>query len=150
MKNKIILSVSIFVFSGLIFGSFSKEESSDLLFTVYKSMNCGCCTSYIAELKRDYNVDVVISSDSELSEIKDSLNIDPNMRSCHTILVGDYFIEGHVPIEAVEKLLAENPNIDGISLPRMPAGSPGMGGVKSGLFTIYSITDGNIDTFMVI
>jgi len=37
-----------------------------------------------------------------------------------------YFIEGHIPIEAIEKLLTEKPEIDGIALPEMPSGSPGM------------------------
>ncbi len=42
-----------------------------------------------------------------------------------------YFIEGHVPIEAIEKLLTEKPEIDGIALPQMPSGSPGMSGFKN-------------------
>jgi hypothetical protein len=30
-----------------------------------------------------------------------------------------YFIEGHIPIEAINKLLTEKPEIDGIALPEM-------------------------------
>ena len=39
-----------------------------------------------------------------------------------------YFIEGHVPHDAITKLLAEKPDIKGITVPGMPAGInvPGM------------------------
>jgi hypothetical protein len=39
-------------------------------------------------------------------------------------------------------LLDDEPVIDGIALPGMPAGSPGMGGSKRGPFTIYEFDDG--------
>ena len=51
-------------------------------------------------------------------------------------------MEGHVPVAVLNKLLAERPNIKGISLPGMPEGSPGMTGRKSESFTIYEISDG--------
>jgi hypothetical protein len=35
-------------------------------------------------------------------------------------------IEGHVPIQSINKLLRENPSISGIAVPGMPLGSPGM------------------------
>lgn len=62
--------------------------------------------------------------------------------SCHTTIAGGYFIEGHVPLEAIDRLLAERPDIDGIALPGMPPGSPGMGGIAVGQFEVLAITDG--------
>jgi hypothetical protein len=50
-----------------------------------------------------------------------------------------YFIEGHIPIEAIEKLLTEKPEIDGIALPEMPSGSPGMPGFKLEKWKIHSV-----------
>ena len=47
-----------------------------------------------------------------------------------------------MPSEAIMKLLKERPAIDGIALPGMPAGSPGMPGLKTEAFIIYTITDG--------
>ena len=35
-------------------------------------------------------------------------------------------IEGHVPIQSINKLFRENPSIRGIAVPGMPLGSPGM------------------------
>ena len=48
------------------------------------------------------------------------------MRSCHSAQIANYMIEGHVPIESINKLFREKPNISGIAVPGMPLGSPGM------------------------
>lgn len=41
-------------------------------------------------------------------------------------MVGGYVVEGHVPADLIRKLLADRPDIVGIAVPGMPAGSPGM------------------------
>jgi hypothetical protein len=50
------------------------------------------------------------------------------LRSCHTALVQGYVIEGHVPVDAIARLLKEKPPIVGLVVQGMPIGSPGMGG----------------------
>lgn len=62
--------------------------------------------------------------------------------SCHTAVIDGYVVEGHVPIEAIEALLADRPAIDGIALPGMPAGSPGMSGQREGPLEVLAISDG--------
>lgn len=121
----------------------------DAVVTLYRTSTCGCCVGYIDYLEdQGFQVDDVVVED--LDAVKDDLHIPHDMRSCHTALVGDYFVEGHVPAEAVLTLLSERPAIDGIALPGMPAGSPGMGGEKAEPFVIYSITDGRTAEFMTI
>ncbi len=66
----------------------------------------------------------------------------PDMRSCHTAIIENYFAEGHMPSGAIMKLVKERPAIDGFALPGMPAGSPGMPGPKTEKFIIYALTDG--------
>ena len=51
----------------------------------------------------------------------------------------EYVVEGHIPVEVIATVLNEQPEIGGIALPGMPAGSPGMGGTKRGAFTIYAV-----------
>ena len=46
--------------------------------------------------------------------------------SCHTALVDDYVIEGHVPAAEIERLLATRPKALGLSVPGMPVSAPGM------------------------
>lgn len=60
------------------------------------------------------------------------------MEGCHTTVVGSYAVEGHVPVEAIDRLLEERPAVNGIALPGMPTGSPGMGGALAGPLTVYS------------
>ena len=70
-------------------------------------------------------------------------------QSCHTGLVNGYIVEGHAPPADVARMLAEKPDIRGIAVPGMPAGSPGMEGAwrdaydvvtlpKSGTSTVWS------------
>jgi len=86
----------------------------------------------------------------DLTEMKEDLGIPSDMQSCHTTMVEEYFVEGHVPVEAIWKLLEEQPEIDGIALPGMPSGSPGMGGDKAEPFMIYSVVEGSVEEFMTL
>ena len=58
--------------------------------------------------------------------MKISEGISYSLASCHTAFVLGYFVEGHVPVKSIAKLLREMPNIAGLSVPGMPLGSPGM------------------------
>ncbi len=112
----------------------SKESQSNVSkVTVYKSPTCGCCVNYISLLeKRGYEVEVIETQD--MASVKQQYNISSDMESCHTSIFGDYVVEGHVPFNVVAKLLEEKPDIRGIALPDMPAGSPGMPGFKKRSF----------------
>lgn len=61
-----------------------------------------------------------------MAEIKTRYQVPPELQSCHTAIVDGYVIEGHVPVEEIERLLSERPSGIGIAVADMPAGSPGM------------------------
>jgi hypothetical protein len=128
MRQKIIFSFLLLI--PIILASCSEKIDSNLYngtITVFKSETCSCCSVHSAYMdKSGLDVDVIPLTD--MSGIKKDYNIPKSMESCHTTIIGEYFVEGHVPIEAIEKLLRERPDIDGIALPRMPSGSPGMPG----------------------
>lgn len=108
--------------------------------TVYQSPTCGCCPNWVSYMRiKGYEVDVIKTEDME--RIKEQYHIPQNIGSCHTTIVndGEYFIEGHMPEEAVSKLLETEPDIYGIALPGMPAASPGMPGDKAGPFEIMQV-----------
>lgn len=116
---------------------------------VYKSPTCGCCVGYIAEMeKQGFDVETVGLQD--MSSIKQRYNIPRNMESCHTTVIGDYIVEGHVPLEAVNKLLEEQPDISGIALPGMPSGTPGMPGPKRAPYRIYALNNGEVSDYISI
>lgn len=106
--------------------------------TVHKSPTCGCCEKYVDYL-RENGFEVKAVNESDMSSIKKRYG-STNLASCHTALVGGYVVEGHVPVGAIRKMLAEKPAISGISAPGMPQNSPGMGEMKKGTLTIYAIS----------
>ena len=120
--------------------------------TVYKSSTCGCCGLYGQYYKSQGNENmkvVTYETQEELDKLKDDLGVPIDLRSCHTTVIGKYFVEGHMPLEVIEKLLKEQPDIAGIALPGMPEGSPGMPGAKRGDFIVYAVNhDGTYQEFM--
>ncbi len=116
---------------------------------VFKTPSCGCCYGYVLFLE-EKKFKVKQTDMRSLHTIKQKYNIPVEMQSCHTTIMGKYFIEGHVPFEAVNKLLKEQPDIDGIALPGMPIGTPGMPGDKDEPYVIYQLKDGKSSVFMTI
>lgn len=105
--------------------------------TLYKSPSCGCCEAYVKYLKANgFDVEAINSDD--MSRIKQEHRVG-KLNSCHTALIGGYVVEGHVPVTAIQKLLRDKPKLVGISVPGMPANSPGMGEMKPGTLTVYAI-----------
>lgn len=74
--------------------------------------------------ENDYLVQVEDVQD--LVAVKRRYQVPTELQSCHTAIVDGYIIEGHVPVEDVERLLSERPDITGLAVPGMPPGSPGM------------------------
>jgi hypothetical protein len=107
--------------------------------TLFKNPQCSCCEGYAAYL-RENGFEVDVKATNDLTQISRKAGVPENIQGCHTMFVGGYVVDGHVPVSIVRKLLTEHPAIAGITLPGMPSGSPGMGGPKSSTFTIYSVT----------
>ena len=67
-------------------------------------------------------------SASQLDAVHAKHGVPPQLRQCHIALVGGYVIEGHVPVDAIARLLKEKPPVVGLVVEGMPIGSPGMEG----------------------
>jgi hypothetical protein len=107
---------------------------------LYKDPQCGCCEAYADHLRAN-GFAVTVEAREDLALIKRRQGVPGALEGCHTMLVDGYVVEGHVPVNTLLRLLRERPEIRGISLPGMPAGSPGMSGEKTAPFTIYEIGD---------
>lgn len=93
--------------------------------TVYKSPSCGCCAAWVDHAKGNgFTVRTVNTED--LATVKRELGVPARLASCHTVVVGSYVIEGHVPAADVKRLLTEKAKVRGLAVPGMPIGSPGM------------------------
>ena len=93
--------------------------------TVYKSPTCGCCEQWIEHLEQA-GFAVTASNTDDVDTIKRQVGVPDALASCHTGLVSGYVVEGHVPADAIRRMLREKPSIAGIATPGMPVGSPGM------------------------
>lgn len=111
--------------------------------TAYKTPWCGCCGGWIAHMRQaGWTVEVVERDD--LAPIRDRHGIPNRLASCHTAVVGDYAIEGHVPAGDVGRLLHERPTAKALSAPGMPAGSPGMEAAgREPYLTLLILADGS-------
>jgi hypothetical protein len=93
---------------------------------------------------------VQINGDSERAAVRDRYDVPLQIQSCHTAIVDGYIIEGHVPVAEIERLLTERPEIVGLAVIGMPAGSPGMddGSLTEGTFEVISFDKaGNTEVF---
>jgi hypothetical protein len=124
----------------------SAEELKQVI--LYKDPHCGCCEGY-ADYLRENGFEMSVKPTHDLPLLHRQYGVPEPLEGCHTTLVDGYVVEGHVPINAVLRLLKERPDIKGISLPGMPAGSPGMSGEKAAPFTIYEIGDGPAKVYAV-
>lgn len=105
----------------------AKDASGQTKAIVYKTPTCGCCTAWEKHL-RDNGFAVESRMQDDLGPIKSTHFVTPQLASCHTALIDGYVVEGHVPAEAIRRMLKERPKIKGIAAPGMPRGSPGMEG----------------------
>jgi hypothetical protein len=110
---------------------------------VHKTESCVCCGAY-EEYLEELGVTVDTRLHDDIGAVKESFGVPKDEWSCHTNEIDGYFVEGHVPLEAVEALLAERPAVDGITLAGMPSGSPGMPGEQTEPFVVRTVIDGEV------
>jgi hypothetical protein len=92
---------------------------------VSKDPSCGCCSGWVDHLKAA-GLPVEVHETAGINRVKVRLGVPDDLASCHTAEVGGYVIEGHVPADAIKRLLAEKPQAKGLAVLGMPIGSPGM------------------------
>jgi len=155
MKKKYSWVIGILILFLLIFflipksSSFEEIDAFEGEVNIYKTTTCGCCLIYYQYFNSKTKLKVNEINVQDLDSIRNQYGVPSGLQSCHTTIIGDYFVEGHIPLEAIEKLLKENPDIKGIAMPGMPSGSPGMPGQKYGDFIIYAVNhEGNYSEFM--
>ncbi|MEK9186202.1 MAG: DUF411 domain-containing protein, partial [Patescibacteria group bacterium] len=109
-KLKMLIAVAVLIGIAITSYVFVPRDTQAQI-TVFKSPTCDCCGEYISYLK-DEGFKVAVQNVQNRSEIKEKYGIPAEMESCHTAVMGNYFIEGHVPVSAINKLITEKPVID--------------------------------------
>lgn len=96
-------------------------------YTMFRDPGCGCCLKWTEHFEEGMDAQVTTANSTDMAEVKMDRGVPRELWSCHTMEVEGYIIEGHVPADAIEKLLRERPpGVAGLAVPGMPVGSPGM------------------------
>lgn len=120
------MNIQTLGFAALFIALTGPTLAQDRQMTVHKDPNCGCCTAW-AELAEKAGYSVTVVETADLAASKAEAGAPEALWSCHTAHIDGYVIEGHVPLDALARLLETRPDVLGIAVPGMPAGSPGMG-----------------------
>lgn len=126
-------------------GPVQAGDGADQKMMVFKSPTCGCCGEWVHIMKNS-GFEVTVENVEEMEGVKRMVSIPENLASCHTAKVGDYIVEGHVPVSTIKRLLSEKPAIRGISVPGMPFGSPGMGHDPNARYDVMTLPKGTSAT----
>ena len=108
---------------------------------LYKNPQCTCCEAYAKYLDQNGFAVKVIPTD-QLDLVTRMAGVPTSLEGCHTMKLGSYVIEGHVPAPMIKQLLAEHLPITGLSIPGMPSGVPGMpamAGMSTTPIPVYEI-----------
>ncbi len=123
------------------------DQPADADIHVYKSPTCGCCTKWVDHMQAS-GFKVSVENVVDMAAVKEQTGVPLDLSSCHTAIVGDYVIEGHVPARVVRAFLDEAPDLAGIAVPGMPIGSPGMEGPYPQAYDVIAFDkDGNRGVF---
>lgn len=96
-------------------------------YTMFRDPSCGCCEAWAAHVRDGLHARVAVKDSANMTGIKDREGVPGELRSCHTMIVDGYVIEGHVPAADIARLLRERPEgVQGLAVAGMPMGSPGM------------------------
>ncbi len=135
---KIIATIAACLVALTLTGCFQSTAEPALPFVkVHKNASCGCCKIWVERL-REAGFQVEVNDVDNLNSVKERVGLPYGMGSCHTAEVDGYFVEGHVPVDDIKRLLREKPQARGLAVPGMPVGSPGME-VASGQVQPYDV-----------
>jgi hypothetical protein len=137
MNFKVTLT-ALLTLSLMVVSSPSQQTGEQI--TVYKDRSCSCCKKWIAHLQAN-GFKVEVHEVDATAPYQKQYHVPDNLVSCHTAVVSGYTLEGHVPAREIQKLLAERPKIQGLAVPGMPVGSPGMEGPRSQAYSVVAFND---------
>jgi hypothetical protein len=116
---------------------------------VWKNRGCACCSAWAKRFEQA-GFAVTMHELDDVAPVRAAAGVPADLAGCHTAKVEGYVVEGHVPVGAVQRLLAERPAVLGLAVPGMPSGAPGMEveGEPAEPFQVYAfVADGSRRVF---
>jgi len=132
--------------SGLLQGSSVAAASEKKAITIWRDPGCGCCDTYADYLENNGYV-VTRVDDPNFDRRSIDAGVPEKGLGCHLAEIDGYVVSGLVPVEIIERLLEERPDVTGITLPGMPNNAPGMAQTKTGTLRTYSFGSNGIKVY---
>ena len=104
---------------------------------MFKTPWCGCCIAWTEAVQR-WGYAVTVRDLNDLTAINAQASVPDALQACHTAVLDDLVLEGHVLVAAIDKLMREPPVFRGIAVPGMPPGSLGMGEDPQAPYSVYA------------
>ena len=123
----------------------NKQFPASKQITIWRDPDCGCCDAY-ADYMEENGYEVTRIDDRNFDKTSISVGVPKQGIGCHLAKIDGYYVSGLVPVEIIECLVTERPDIAGITLPGMPRNAPGMAG-KSGTLKTYTFGEGGITEY---
>lgn len=114
--------------------------------TIWRDPGCGCCDTY-ADYLESHGYAVTLVDDRSFDRRSVDVGVPEQGLGCHLAEVDGYYVSGLVPVEIIERLVTERPDIAGITLPGMPPNAPGMAQVKIGTLKTYSLGEDGVAVY---
>ncbi|SKA28611.1 Protein of unknown function, DUF [Enhydrobacter aerosaccus] len=96
----------------MITGTAAAQAKEALEATLYKNPQCTYCEGY-ADYVRGNGFDVTVKPTNDLAIISRKAGVPEQLEGCHSMFIGGYVVDGHVPVNIVRRLLSEHPPIAG-------------------------------------
>jgi hypothetical protein len=94
---------------------------------MWHAPGCGCCLEWVKRVEAAFGGRMRIVESPDLIGLKRARGVPEELWSCHTAMVGDLVVEGHVPPADIRRLIAaRSRQVRGLAVQGMPLGSPGM------------------------
>lgn len=114
--------------------------------TMWRDPNCGCCDAY-AEYLEANGFSVTRIDDRDFDKRSIEAGVPQQGIGCHLAEIDGYVVSGLVPVEIIERLVSERPDITGITLPGMPGNAPGMAPAKTGTLKTYAFGENGVTVY---
>ncbi|MCF7728381.1 MULTISPECIES: DUF411 domain-containing protein [Sulfitobacter] len=118
---------------------------ADRQMTIWRDPSCGCCDAY-ADYAEENGYHVTRIDDRDFDKRSVEAGVPEQGLGCHLAEVDGYYVSGLVPVEIIQRLTSERPDVIGITLPGMPSNAPGMAG-KSGTLKTYAFGEDGVNVY---
>ena len=112
---------------------------------MFRAAGCICCEKY-ADYLRASGYDVTITEDQNFVDRALATGMPEAGIGCHLAMMDGYAMSGLIPVEFLDKLVKDRPEVTGIVEPGMPMDAPGMSEGPYGTYKVYAFAPGGVIT----